>query len=177
MYNRVKWPQQYDPKWSAIYALNDIDVKAPSEVVWKLLIDAHNWSKFYPHAKEVKIVTGQPVLTLGAKYTWNTAGISLVNTIQEFVPGERLAWDSFLAEGHKDSSAYHGWVITPTDGGCHLLTEETQQGSFFVEELGRKHPGTLYRFHQDWVETLARAAEAEAAKGDMQWQQATSKKS
>jgi hypothetical protein len=46
-----------------------------------------------------------------------------------------------------------------------------------VEELGRKHPGTLYRFHQDWVETLARAAEAEAAKGDMQWEQATSKKS
>ena len=177
MYKRVKWPQQYDPKRSAIYALNDVDVKAPSEVVWKLLIDAHNWSKFYPHAKEVKIVTGQPVLTLGAKYTWNTAGISLVNTIQEFVPGERLAWDSFLAQGHKDSSAYHGWVITPTDGGCHLLTEETQQGSFFVEELGRKHPGTLYRFHQDWVETLARAAEAEAAKGDMQWQQATSKKS
>ena len=64
MYNHVKWPQQYDPKRSAIYALNDIDVKAPSEVVWKLLIDAHNWSKFYPHAKEVKIVTGQPVLTL-----------------------------------------------------------------------------------------------------------------
>jgi hypothetical protein len=60
------------------------------------------------------------------------------------------------------SSAYHGWVITPTADGCHVLTEETQQGPFFLEELGRKRPGALYRYHQDWVERLARTAEAEA---------------
>jgi predicted dinucleotide-binding enzyme len=28
------------------------------------------------------------------------------------------------------SSTYHGWVITPTNDGCHVLTEETQQGPF-----------------------------------------------
>jgi hypothetical protein len=160
MIRRVNWPSQYDPRRSAIYALNDIDVKAPGEVVWRLLIDAHNWSTFYPHAKNVKIVTGEPMLALGTKYTW-TAGISLVNTVQEFVPRERLAWDSFLAEGLEDSSAYHGWIITPTDSGCHLLTEETQLGSFLVEELGHKQPGTLYQYHQDRVET-ARAADAGA---------------
>jgi hypothetical protein len=27
MYDRVIWPENYDPKTSAIYALNDIDVK------------------------------------------------------------------------------------------------------------------------------------------------------
>jgi hypothetical protein len=43
----------------------------------------------------------------------------------------------------------------------HVLTEETQQGPWFLEELGRKHPGALYRYHQEWVERLARAAEAE----------------
>jgi len=37
MYDHVIWPEQYDPRHSAIYALNDIDVKAPPEVVWKLL--------------------------------------------------------------------------------------------------------------------------------------------
>jgi hypothetical protein len=52
-------------------------------------------------------------------------------------------------------------VITPTKEGCHLLTEETQQGQFFVELIGSRHPGALYRYHQDWVECLARAAEAE----------------
>jgi hypothetical protein len=43
-----------------------------------------------------------------------------------------------------------------------VLTEETQQGPFFLEEIGRKHPGALYRYHQEWVEALTRAAEKEA---------------
>jgi hypothetical protein len=38
MYDRVIWPERYSPKISAIYALNDIDVKAPPEVVWKLAL-------------------------------------------------------------------------------------------------------------------------------------------
>ena len=162
MYRHVRWPEEYDPRHSPIYAFNDVDIKAPSAVVWGLLIDAHNWSKFYPHAKDVKIVTGEPALALGARYTWNTAGIRLVNTIREFVAGERLSWDSYLADGDEESTNYHGWVITPTETGCHLLTEETQKGPFFLEELGNKHPGTLYRYHQEWVESIARAAEADA---------------
>jgi hypothetical protein len=32
----VIWPEKYDPKTSAIYALNDIDVKAPPQAVWRL---------------------------------------------------------------------------------------------------------------------------------------------
>jgi hypothetical protein len=44
IYDRAIWPEKYDPKTSAIYALNDIDVKAPAQVVWRLLVDAENWS-------------------------------------------------------------------------------------------------------------------------------------
>jgi hypothetical protein len=64
-----------------------------------------------------------------------------------------------LSGGDGDGAAYHGWVITPTARGCHVLNEETQQGSFFLDMVGRKNPGLLHRYHQDWVETLARAAE------------------
>ena len=137
-------------------------MKAPPELVWKLFVDAENWSSFFPHAKDVEIVTGEPVLALGSKYTWKIAGIPLVNVVKEFVSGERLASDSVLADTD-GPTAYHGWVITPTDSGCHLLTEETQQGPYWLE-LARKFPGVLYQFHQDWVEALARAAETEAAK-------------
>jgi len=80
------------------------------------------------------------------------------------VPGRRLAWSTLVEGDETGSSAFHGWVITPTDNGCHVLSEETQQGSFFLEEIGRKHPGALYSYHQEWVESLARAAEAVAAK-------------
>jgi hypothetical protein len=81
--------------------------------------------------------------------------------VTEYVPISRLAWSTTVDGDETGSSAYHGWVITPTENGCHVLSEETQQGPFFLEELGRKNPGALYRYHQEWVESLARAAEAE----------------
>jgi hypothetical protein len=37
MYGRVIWSEKYDPNTSRIHTLNDIDVRAPSDVIWKLL--------------------------------------------------------------------------------------------------------------------------------------------
>ena len=164
MLNHVIYPQKYDPSRSAIYALNEVDVKAPPQAVWKLLVDCENWSRYFPAEDQVKILTGEPELALGTKYSRVTVGFPMHLIVTECVPGRRLSWSTLVDGDETGSSAYHGWVITPTDDGCHVLSEETQQGAFFLEELGRKNPGALYRYHQDWVEKLARAAEAEAAK-------------
>jgi uncharacterized protein YndB with AHSA1/START domain len=164
MYDHVIWPPPFDPKTSAIYALNDTDVNATPEVVWKLLVDAENWSSYFPAEDQVKILSGEPELALGTKYSRVTVGFPMHLIVTECVPARRLAWSTLVDGDETGSSAYHGWVITPTDTGCHLLSEETQQGPFFLDELGRKNPGALYRYHQKWVESLARAAEAEASK-------------
>jgi len=164
MLSHVTWPYQYDPRRSAIYALNDVDVKAPPEVVWKLLVDAENWSSYFPVEDQVKILTGEPELALGTKYSRVTVGILMKLIVTEYVPRRRISWSTVVDGDETDSSAFHGWVITPTDNGCHVLSEETQQGSFFLEEIGRKHPGALYSYHQEWIESLARGAEAEAGK-------------
>ena len=37
-------------------------------------------------------------------------------------------------------------------------------GTAIVDLIGGRHPGALYRYHQDWVERLARAAEADVAR-------------
>ena len=163
MYHHVIWPPQYDPKISAIYALNDIDVQAPPEVVWKLLVDAENWVSYFPAENQVKLLNGEPELVLGTTWTRVTVGFPMSLVVTEYEPFRRLGWSTTVDGDETGSSAYHGWVITPTETGCHVLTEETQQGPFFLEELGRKHPGALYRYHQEWVEQLARAAEAVAA--------------
>jgi len=159
MYNKTNWPAKYDPKISAIYALNDIDVKAPPEVVWKLLVDAQNWFSYFPPENKVRILSGEPELSLGTKWTRVTVGFLMSLTVTEFEPFYRLSWSTTVDGDATGSSAYHSWVITPTADGCHVLTEETQQGAFFLEELGRKNPGALYRYHQDWIERLAAAAE------------------
>ena len=162
MFNHVIWPHQYDPKRSVIYALNDVDVKAAAEVIWKLLVEAENWSSYFPAEDQVKILTGEPELALGTQYSRVTVGFLMNLIVTEYEPGRRLSWSTVVDGDETGSSAYHGWVITPTAGGCHVLTEETQQGPFFLEEIGRKHPGALYRYHQEWVEALARAAGGDA---------------
>lgn len=165
MYDKVTWPEAYDPARSAIYALNDIDVKAPPEVVWELLVDAENWWRYFPAEDQVKIIGGESELAFGTTYSRVTVGFPMTLCVTEYEPFRRLSWATVVDGDDTRSSAYHGWVITPTIAGCHLLTEETQQGPFFLEELGRKQPGALYRYHQDWVERLAAAAQAVVEQG------------
>ena len=164
MYDHVIWPKPYDPRTSPIYALNDVDVNAPPEVVWRLLVEAGNWSGHFPPENQVGMPAGQTELALGTHFSRVTVGHAMSVVVTEHVPGRRLAWSTTVDGDPTGSTAYHGWVITPTAAGCHVLSEETQQGDFFLDLLGHKHPGGLYSYHQDWVEGLKRAAETEAAK-------------
>lgn len=159
MLDHVIYPPQYDPRISPIYALNEIDVNAPAEVVWQLLVDAENWSRYFPAESQVKILSGEPELVLGTQWTRVTIGFPMHLLVTECVPARRISWSTTVDGDETGSTAFHGWVVTPTDSGCHVLSEETQQGPWFLEQLGHKHPGGLYSYHQDWVEALARAAE------------------
>jgi hypothetical protein len=105
----------------------------------KLLVDAENWSRYFPAEDQVEILSGGRELSLGTRYSPVTVGFPMSLVVTECVPGRRLAWATTVDGDETGSSAYHGWVITPTADGCHVLTEETQQGSWFLEELGRKH--------------------------------------
>ena len=163
MLDHVTYPPQYDPRISAIYALNEIDVKAPAEVVWRLLVDAENWSLYFPPEDQVLIQSGDRELVLSTQFKRVTIGFPMHLLVTECEPGRRLSWATTVDDDETGSTAFHGWVITPTDDGCHVLTEETQQGPWFVEQLGHRHPGGLYSYHQDWVEALAKAAEAKFA--------------
>lgn len=160
MYNKTNFPTDQDPKVSAIYALNDIDIKAPAAVVWQLLVDAENWENYFPPEDQVNILSGEAKLAPGVKWHRVTVGFGMSLTVTEFEPFHRLAWKTTVDGDKTGSTAYHGWVITPTKDGVHVLTEETQQGEWFIDIIGRKRPGALFAYHQDWVERLKVAAEA-----------------
>ncbi len=157
MYDHVIWPEPFHPAISAIHGLNDTDVEAPADTGWKLLVDAENWHRYFTPEKQVRILGGERELTLGIRLTRVMGGYPMSLKITEYVPGRRLAWATTVDGDDTGSTAYHGWVITPTARGCHALTEETQQDPFLVEIIGRRDPGLLYRCHQEWVGTLARA--------------------
>ena len=161
MYDHVIWPHQFDPKTSAIYALNDIDVNAPPEV------DEAACRR--PELVELLSCrrSGQDSVRQAGTGARNQiqqgdVGFPMHLIVTECVPARRLAWSTLVDGDETDSTAYHGWVITPTDTGCHLLSEETQQGPFFLEELGRKNPVRSTAITRTGLKGL-RAAEAEVA--------------
>lgn len=163
MLDKVKFPPEHDPKVSSLYALNEIDVNAPPETVWRLLVEAENWSSYFPPENQINILGGERELGMGTKYTRVTVGHLMRCTVTELIPQRRVTWATTVDGDETGSTAVHGWVITLTETGCHLLTEETLQGDFYIELIGRENPGALYKYHQDWVEMLAAAAEAKAA--------------
>ena len=148
----VRWPAEYAPVAMPIHVVNRLAIAASPNAVWAKLIAARDWPSFYKNSSHVR-VDGGADLHLGVAFRWRTFGINLRSTIEEFVPGERIAW---LAVG-PGIVAYHAWLITATATGCDILTEETQRG--IVARLGSLiFPRGMHTEHQKWLEGLARVA-------------------
>jgi hypothetical protein len=149
----IRWPDRFRPDRAPVYVVNAITVAASPEAVWKVLIRATKWHEFYANASKVVLEDGGSDLSAGARFTWRTFGVDLETQVQEFEPFERIAW---LAAGPL-IEAYHAWLILPAQGGCHVITEETQLG--LAARAGRLvFPGRMERWHQLWLEGLARVA-------------------
>ncbi len=162
MLDHVIYPPEYNPRISAIFALNEIDEGVGGGGV-EAAGRRPKLVELFPPEDQVRILSGESKLALGTEYSRVTIGYPMNLVVTECVPGRRLAWSMAVDGDETGSSAFHSWVITPTDDGCHVLSEETQQGPWFLDQLGHEHPGGLYSYHQDWIEALARAAEKKAA--------------
>lgn len=145
--NSIHWPDQFHPDKSAIHVVNSLDLDVPSEKVWNCLIRATEWPSYYNNASNVRILSGaQQQLELGTRFRWKTFGVTIETTVKEYEPFERLAWEA-SSFGMK---VYHAWLITPTSTGCHVQTEETQNG--ILPRIGALlRPGDMHRQHQKWL--------------------------
>ena len=149
----VSFPNGKTKTESPIFTHNELFIAAPAERIFSALVRATEWPTFYANAKKIVLDGGARELTLGTLFHWTTFGVRVHTTVEELVPNRRLSW-SGRALG---STAYHGWVFEPEDGGCLVITEETQQG--FVPSIGRWFlRGGLLKWHQRWLEGLAKVA-------------------
>jgi uncharacterized protein YndB with AHSA1/START domain len=150
----VRWPHRYSPTIAPVHVRNELEMDAPPEVVWAWLIRAQLWPAWYGNASDVTFLSGTPPdLSSGTRFRWKTFGIRLESKVQEFVPGERIAWDSRCI----GVDAYHAWVIARTPGGSHVLTEETQHG-WLARVAAAVRPRRMHTYHQIWLEQLRAAA-------------------
>lgn len=154
----IHWPARYEPSEASFFVHNAIDIDAPPEVVWDLLIHAEAWPQWYEGASNVRVLgTSSGLLESNASFSWSTMGLDFTSTITEFVPRERLSWESRKAT----IKGYHAWLITPTTTGCRVVTEESQYG--FLTTMQKIFvPRKLHRLHDVWLTGLKRLAETGA---------------
>lgn len=147
----INWPDKYQPEECAVHVVNELAMDVAPAAVWDCLIQASRWPEWYENASNVD-VAGAPDGRLhdGTQFRWKTFGVTIDSEVEEFEPHERIAW-SAIAFG---LDVYHAWLIIPTEGGCKVITEETQNG--FLARLGHfMRPGSMHKFHQIWLESLA----------------------
>jgi uncharacterized protein YndB with AHSA1/START domain len=154
---QIEWPSEFDPQKSKFFVHNEIEIAAPPEVVWKILIDALIWESWYEGAKNVSFVNpSDKVLQADSQFNWETMGLKFPNTtIKEFEPNRLLAWESRI----KSIQGYHVWLIVPTAEGCKVITEEAQKGwlTFFEKTFQGKK---LHNLHDVWLAELKTKAES-----------------
>lgn len=152
------WPESYLPQKSNFFVHNEIEINAPAEKVWAILIDALKWSEWYVGASELSFINIKDSL-LGANvsFKWKTMGLNFKSTIQDFIPNKLLAWES------KKSSiqGYHIWLIVPTSNGCKVITDEAQNGLLSTMEKIFQ-PNKLKRLHDIWLSELKNKAEGKS---------------
>jgi hypothetical protein len=152
----IAWPPAYQPGKSKFYVHNEININAKPAVVWQFLIDAQQWENWYKGAKKVKLAdTTHTTLQANAIFRWNTMGMRFTSTIKAFEPHRLLAWES----KKKSIQGYHVWLIIPTDSGCKVITDESQNGwlTFFEKTF---QPHKLKRLHDIWLTELKKKAES-----------------
>ncbi len=151
----INWPEEYQPDDASFFIHNAIDINASPETVWNILIQAETWPEWYEGASNVKLLNGHKVLAADSAFTWTTMGLDFVSTIKEFEPHARLSWES----DKWSIQGYHGWLIIPTDEGCRLITDESQNGLLTYAQL-LFQPNKLHRLHDIWLAEIKAKAEA-----------------
>jgi uncharacterized protein YndB with AHSA1/START domain len=155
--DQINWPEKYRPEDASFFVHNEIEIQAPPEAIWEVIIQAETWPSWYEGASKVKVQGREDGrLAPDAVFTWDTMGLSFTSTIKEFKPPHRLSWESRKST----IQGYHAWLIIPTAAGCKLVTDESQHG--FMTWMQKAFvPGKLRRLHDVWLAEIKKKSEAQ----------------
>ncbi|WNG41500.1 Shy6-polyketide cyclase [Archangium violaceum] len=117
-----------------IIVAEEVRVLAPPTRVWNLLTEIDRWPDWNP---DINTAVLDGAVAVGATFRWTTAGLAIVSTIGEVVPGKRLGWS-----GDTDGIfGIHVWTLEPGDptGRTTLVrTVESWSG-----EVAQQDPETM----------------------------------
>jgi uncharacterized protein YndB with AHSA1/START domain len=151
----IHWPMGFAPEIADMFSHNEIMIHAHCSTVWRHLVAAPQWPDWYPNAHDVRLPNSEKgILRQGTRFGWETFGVHIDSTVNEYVPGRRLGW---FGKGPR-VAAYHTWLLTSVADGCRVVTEEATKGPGAV--AGRKSdPGALHAGHELWLNRLKALSE------------------
>lgn len=152
----IVWPEAYTPEEAKFFVHNEIEISAPAEAVWEVLIQADEWEDYYSGASNLELGSNQSGrLSENSVFSWKTMGLDFTSYIKEFKPPFRLSWES----NRKSIRGYHAWLIIPTAEGCKLITSEAQHG-FMTLPQKVFVPKKLEGLHDEWLAQIKTRAES-----------------
>jgi len=127
-----------------------MQISAPPQKVWALLIDAPSWPIWYPQIEHVETPTS---LAIGTRFTWKSGGATIHSEVHLFEPQHRLSWTGTAFP----AKAVHVWELESTPSGGTIVTvDESMDGPL----MKRLYPSDkLAKADTDWLAALKRAAE------------------
>lgn len=153
--SRISWPVRNAPASFVVFAQNRVDIAAPPETVWALLIDCVRWPSWYKHCSDVSLLRGGPRLGPDAKFRFKTLRFYFEPEVETFDPPRMLVW---RPKGPLGSGGAHVWFIEQTQEGCRVITEEAQRG-LLPALLAPRTRHMLLTVHGEWLRAIKALAE------------------
>lgn len=135
-----------------VTAQHQITINTSSAIVWQLLTDIDQWSVWNPAISHSQL---QGALKPGSTFRWKSGGTTILSTLQEVEPLQRLSWTG-RAIGAR---AIHVWVLEPQAEAVLVRTEESFEG-WLVRLAKGMMQSMLDTTLQGWLDQLKRAAES-----------------
>ncbi len=128
-----------------------VDVHAPVERVWAVLIDLPSWPKWQ---RGIESVNGS-LLSQNSSFEWTTGGTRIHSNVQLFEPLHRLSWTGKAYT----VKAVHVWTLTAiAPDQTRVAVDESMEGPLMAEFFSSRQ---LLEADTDWVNALKQQAESE----------------
>ncbi|MDI1256270.1 MAG: SRPBCC family protein [Flavobacterium sp.] len=98
-----------------------IFIAAQPEIVWNILTDIHNWSKWQTDISNVSIENS---MAPGTNFKWKTGGAKINSTLHTVLPYKAFGWTGKTI----GLLAIHNWKLEQDNDGTLLSVEESMQG-------------------------------------------------
>lgn len=138
-----------------VVAAADVDISAPPESVWRLLVDVDRWPTWNP---DIKAVRTEGPLTEGSSFRWKAGPGWITSTMREVEPPHVLGWTGTTFT----IKAVHVYRLASIDGATRVTTEESWEG-FLARRLAGSFRKQVQQSLNSGLTHLKGAAEADVA--------------